>query len=327
MKRYIQLTSFKATITSALLLTLLLTIGCKKEKALEPSNLDEDYFVVKDNPNDPVDHTIYQFYQSTGIASFYNDTIHRRRISDSAGFPRYNYVRLSLNYNLFGATQYRYVRLSSKTNVPACLTVIKDKVLPVLPDNLNIPSILLVDSFINLTPLLYVNSEDGWNAIQGFNTVGIKVVNAGVMTEEEKKTYAGSILAGMAEKRLNSLYAAELQKNFYSITRAAGLTLMEYDIYFGLPFFIFGVDFSTVPPAEQYGYLKYIHIANNWGLDDPLYTAAPANEQSDLRAFLTAIFRYTTAEFNAKYTNDELVLQKFGIVKNMAKRAGFKFAD
>lgn len=327
MKRYIQLTTFQASFTGVLLLTVLLTSGCKKEKALDPSNLDENYFVVKDNPNDPVDHAIYQFYQSTGIASFYNDTIHRRRISDSAGFPRYNYVKLSLNYNLFGASQHRFSYLSSKTNVPACLTVIKEKVLPVLPDNLDIPSILLVDSFMQLQPLLYVEIKDGWNSIHGFNTVGIKVADAGAMNENEKKFYAGSILAGMAEKRLNSLYAAELQRDFYSITRAAGLSLMEYDIYFGLPFFIFGVDFSTVPPAEYFGYLKYIHIANNWGLDDPLYTAAPANEVSDLRAFLTAVFSYSTAEFNTEYTNDELVLQKFGIIKNMAKRAGFKFAD
>ncbi len=53
--------------------------GCKKETALSPTNQDENYLVVKDNPNDPVDHQLYLFYQSTGIAGFYSDTVAKNK--------------------------------------------------------------------------------------------------------------------------------------------------------------------------------------------------------------------------------------------------------
>lgn len=319
MKRYIKL-------CCVLLSAILLTTSCKKEKALEPSNEDENYFVVTDNPNNPVDHSIYQFFTNTGIPVFYKDTIGKKRIPDSAGIARYTYITLSINYGLFGNTQNNYTPLSSKAPIPAFLDLLKEQLLPRMPAGLHFNSILLIDSFIHELPMNNLKFEDGWTTWQAFNTVAIMVKDVTVMNNEEKKMYVSSILAGIADKQINSLYANELQRNFYSISRtAASAVLNGTDIYIGLPFFIF-TDPSSVPAPEKIGFLRYMDVGL-FGIPDPYFTTSPPNEANDLRAFLTASLNYTTQEFNTKYVNEELVLKKYGIIKNIAKQAGFKFPD
>lgn len=80
------------------------------------------------------------------------------------------------------------------------------------------------------------------------------------------------------------------------------------------------------PQPEVLGFIRYAH-ANLLGIPIPEYMMAAPRESDDARAFLTAVFYYSTQEFNDKYVNDELVVKKFGIIKNLAKEAGFRFPD
>lgn len=308
------------SITCMLMTSILITTGCRKEKTPEPSNRDINYFVVNDNPNDPIDHAIYEFYKSTGIPGFYTDTIYKKKVSRENEHPeRFAYVTLSLSYSPLGDGYLDYVPLSSRKHIPGLLNLLQTEVIPKLPPVRLFPCILFVDSFTNYF-ISDIQISHGWCSLPGFNALGMIVKDVEAMSAADKKMYAASIMAGIAEKRINDLMATRVQKEFLSISRevskSQNLFPFELDIYFGWPFLLI---IPSVPPPQDLGFLFYPTF-------DMGGTKTPnmLRETDDIRGFLTAIFYYTDEEFAALHTNETLVLKKFSIMRNMAKEAGFK---
>lgn len=320
----------KLKITNTILLPCLavcmLAVSCRKEKTPEPSKLDEDYFVVEDNPADPVDHARYQFYTSTGIASFYNDTIASYRIEDMGGQPRYSYVTLSLNYTLLGTAAITFKPISHKERIPAVLDLLEENVYPVLPEKVSIPSIFFVDTFATSLSLRGVETSHGWTSLWGFNTIGITVLDVATMSSDEKKMYGASILAGIAEKQLNKVAAGKLQTDFFSISRAVPSVIktMGLDIYLGIPLSFLPP--ASIPAPRTLGLLRFTVYGLANPPNSPTYTTLP-RESDDIRAFLTAAFYYTTQEFTALYGSDALIMNKYNIIRNFAKTAGFRLPE
>jgi hypothetical protein len=321
MKLYIHQKPATCTLTCCLLACMLLTVSCRKEKIPDPSNLDKNYFVIEDNPNDPIDHSIYEFYKKTGIAVFYNDSIYKMRVSKENETPaRYTYIKLSLNYAPLGASNIYFEPLKLRTNIQPLLQLLETDMIPKLPSASSIPSLYLIDSF-SLSTIRSIQLSHGLTAIYGFNTVGIKVEDIETMNNEERKMYAASILAGIAVKKLTDLYAARLQKDFFSISRAAAITFVPQDIYSGYLWLLL-VAPGTEPVPQDIGLLFYPIFNSTFGdfFTMPL-------EADDIRAFLTAAFYYTTQEFTNLHPNETLVLKKFGIIRNIVREAGFKIPD
>lgn len=305
-----------------LLAIMMTTQSCRKEMAIEPTNLDENYFVVNDNPNDPIDHLMYEFYKNTGIACFYNDTISKKQISKDGEVPaRYAYTKLSLEYAPLGKSYVYFDRLTSKSNIPAFLTLLQEEVIPKLPSNLIIPSIFLIDSLGLSYPSTNILISQGWTAQYGFNTIGIAVKNVTAMSSEERRVYAASILAGIAVKRISERYAGHLQKEFFSISREAVKNLIPVDVYLGYPY-LFMLSPDIVPQPEEIGFLFH----GTFLLGDMAVPSTP-RESDDIRAFLTAAFCYTNQKFSERYDNATHVLQKFGIIRSLLRDVGFNFPD
>lgn len=319
--------TFNITVTRPLfccLLATLLATSCRKEKMPAPSGLDEDYFVVKDDPGDPVQHARYEFYKSTGIASFYNDTINKKQVGEIDGKPRYTYYTLSMDYQFYGNTSMSFKLVSDKTLIPIFLDLLKTDLLPRLPEAVSFPSILMLDSvYYSGFPALNIQIEDGWTSMQGFNTIGICVKDVASMGNDEKRLYVASMLAGIAEKRLNDQVPEKLQQEFFSISRAISNSIMPaWDIYFGIAF-MFMYPAGNQPAANTLGILKYPRVK--------LGEAPPMNDlvsmpraTDDLRAYLTAALYYTEEEFTNLYPGNTPILKKFTIIRNIVRDAGFK---
>ena len=307
-------------LASILLAGMLLTVSCRKEKTPEPSNIDKNYFVIEDNPNDPIDHAIYEFYKSTGFATFYSDTIGRKKISRENEIPaRYAYVTLSLDYAPLSNLNVNSIPLSSRERIPPLLTLIREELVPKLPPDKLFPSILLLDSF-SIYAFIDIQISHGWSALHGFNTLGVIAKDVEAMNSSERKMYAASILAGIAEKKINQLMSARIQKDFLSISREAskGLFPFEVDIYYGIPF-MYLLPPGTEPPPQNLGFLFYPTFSLQ-GIPVP----SMLREPDDIRGFLTAVFCYTEEEFASLHANETLVLKKFGLMRSYAKEAGFK---
>ena len=310
-----------STITCCLIALLLSVVSCRKENALVPSDEDENYLVVKDNPNDPVDHAIYEFYNATGIAGFCNDTIHRKHIGNNEGQPKYTYITLSLSYTFFSKQSINFKPVSKKNRIPALLHLLKQEFLPGLPENFQIPSLFFVDSIWTLHPEQNIDIADGWTSFHGFNTVAISVKDVEAMNADEQRMYLSSLLAGLAERRLKRDAYQHVSRDFFSISRTAAKAMTPTDIYSGTPFVLLGI--NTVPPAQNLGFMKYFKNAFAiWlGMPDPV---APPGESEDLRAFLTAAFYYTPQEFESINAGKTLILKKFNAIRDIALNAGFR---
>lgn len=302
-----------------LLAAVSLSLSCRKEKPLEISDEDTNFFVIRDNPSDPVDHAMYKFYERTGVASYYTDTIHKKLVSKAGEFPeRYAYVTISLTYHPMGENTFKFARLSSREPIPAILDLIEDQVLPGLPSTGSMPSILFIDHFEFFWQYVNTQLADGLTAIRGFKTVGVVVKDVEAMSSTEKRMYAASLLAGIAEKAITSAYKANLESDFFDVTNEAWPGPLSSPLYIGLPL-MFMTDPASVPTAESIGVLRYPTVDFSGMILESMHI-----EDTDLRSFLTALFYYTEQEFTELHADHPLVLKKYGVVKELAQRSGFK---
>jgi hypothetical protein len=298
---------------------MLFFTACKKEATLEESNEDVNYFVRTDNPADPVDHALFQFYEQTGIAGFYNDTIHRKLISrPEEKVERYDYTRLALTYALQGEVATGFTYLSNKNFLPELLPFMQNQVLTALPSNESIPSLFFIDSFYKFSTPLDKKIEYGWTAIYGLNTVGVVVKDVSIMNDSEKEVYRASILAGIAEKWLLLTHASVLQTEFYQITRNLLKTVNTSANYVFLPYELL-VPVNRIPQPEAMGLLYHpLALAPN------IPKVVMPTESIDIRAFMTAAFLYSEEDFQEKYDAYPAVIQKFKVVRELLLKTGFK---
>ncbi|NML21678.1 hypothetical protein HHL16_12375 [Pseudoflavitalea sp. G-6-1-2] len=292
----------------------LLLAACKKESALQPSGIEETILTVKDNPNDPVDHAIYQFFQRTGIPCYYNDTLAKKEIGVFNGVPRYYYTRLTLAYS--GAagrdTAYKYNITSDKSKVLPMLQLLEHDLMPRIPSSVKLFSVLFVEDLAVRKNYIPTYPElTALNSYGGFNTMAMRIVNPDTFSVESKKKYLAEALGTACYKRLTTLTDIDLN-DFYSISRKA----------FGDE--IYNTEFTSWFPdqnrkPEEFGLILYYPVFE-------IFILTPMPED-DLRSFLDAVFLYSTAEFNALYQQYPLVIKKFKLLKDFAKQIGFQFPD
>lgn len=315
--------NIRPAITVMLLIHFVST-GCRKEKTPEPTRLDENYLVVKDNPNDPVDHQIFQFYQSTRIPCYYNDTVSKKQVGvSSTGVPQFSVQVLTLSYNPLGASGTEILPTQYKQFIPAILELLKTELIPRLPAGIFIPSIIFVDSFRLDQPVLFEDPWKGWDAYHGFNTVAIKCRDVAAMNAAQKKLYIASILAGISARKIINTLNPELQKDFYKISRDLAMPEFQMDVYTSYP-----IDFilPVIPEAEHYGFLHYVPFHLKIDDFEMTYTYTP-REEGDLRVFLVEALYNTTAAFNSKYDPYPAIKEKFRILKAIASNTGLQFPD
>ena len=291
---------------------VLLLASCKKEGALQPVNAEENLLVVKDNPSDPVDHAIYQFYQSTGIPCFYNDTISRKEAGLSNGVPRYSYTKLIVNWSpAMGADTFTQFRLPlEKTSLLPMLQLLKEELLPQVPEQIPVHSILFADTVFTypVIPAPNYPPKTELNAWAGLNTLVIRIVNPDTMSVDSKKFYINSILQALCAKKLANTPAINLPATFFSISRTA----FKNEIY--------TIDFTIQFPdgdkkPEDFGLIFFYDIFGYF---------ITCSEQEDLRMFLEVIFNNTSAELISRYAAYPVILEKINVLRAIVRSAGFQ---
>lgn len=305
------------TVHSYLVFLLALSmVACKKEAVPQPSNEEEFYLTVKDNPSDPVDHAIYEFYKATGIPLYYNDTVAREQVSDSAGIPIYTYQRLAIRYSPVGTqVNINFVLLAEKELVLPMLPFLKDSLLPKIPAVFPLQSLLLVQSSSQrVTGGLSPRRN---KPFAGFNTLMLNVVDPGTMTDSTKKKYIADVLATLAYKMLKPNYEARLEADFHSITKS---TTSSPLVYVQL--------LSTLSPdgngtLEDFSFLPIRFMPAL----APGYTP---RQDDDLVAYMELVFFYNdhaTTNFETEYAAFPLMVKKFKAIKKILKEIGFRITD
>ena len=334
------------------------------EEDLTPSNVDKNWLIIEDNPNDEVDHRRYLLFEEFGMPIYYNDTIGKEEITYAHGgtYTRYEILQTfyrpsSLDGNMYGG-HFSLCPLDRKQDLLPALDMLETTILPRLSDKMLITSILLVDTLtVSITG---IGEGEPMTNYKGFNTWLIGNVFAiNTMSVEERDEYGIDLLIDLTQQN-NALLAEEFyavaEENFgakysessdYTYAYPVGDgSDMELD-YFGFPFAINVAElFAGIALEEMIDYvphkitdLDYLNMPEDICLETygficpcrepepgtPKYLWFVPTQAMDYNAFCQALFDYTPDEFRAKYADYPLVLEKYEIVKRGFEDYGFSF--
>ena len=171
--------------------TVLLLWNCSDDD--NPTSFYEEvnWFEIKDNPNDALDHLIYLVYKETGIPIFYNDTIgSETKGPDAEGNSIVRYEILNLTSD---KRDIKYDLPKSRNNVRLGVEVLR-KVIKEMPRDFYIHSFLLTES-------LRKDEGNPWiqpvylNIYRGLSTVAIgKMDEIGEMSLAEIDKFTDDIV-------------------------------------------------------------------------------------------------------------------------------------
>ena len=301
----------------------LLVAGCGKDKDLSPSGLDRNWFAVEDS-SDPVDHLRYEIYSQTGIALFRNDTIGSiDRGLDALGNPYVYYEVLDVNYAITSRTEVATYELSEDDDaVIAGLELMRDRVIPILPEKLYPRCFLLVG---RLDIDQKKNRKGEASAYRGMMTTAVGRLNSiKTMPEAEKKRLAAEIAAEVISVYLVNERATELE-DFYAKADAStqgGDKISLYDYVYDIK----ETNSSATSPVfkdwKQYGFLVYDTSDTSFNDTAGSRSYKTVGQRRDVETFLVEVLLGDDDGFGTTYADYPPILEKYALLKALWAEIG-----
>lgn len=287
-------------ILYSLLGACLFFAACEKESAPSPSLEDRDWFVIEDNPSDPLDHLIYTVYETTGIPVFYSDTIgQEERGVDENGKPYMYQENLNVFYEIRNSnSKGDYEKSDNAADITRGVEFLRDYVIPRLKPEYTPLSYFLVNTL----------TLDAWsstsNVYRGMRTTVIAgLAELKDMSEQELQGLATEAVAAELSVYLYNKYDAELQA-FYSVSN---------DI-FGKNIYGMKLSRSTVPSTKT--------VKETYGIIEWTKTTLPT-ELQDVSIYLKWVLADNKMVFEEKYGDYSYVLDKYDILRKLVVSLGF----
>lgn len=288
--------------------------NCTDDDDSHSTYTDVNWFEIKDNPNDELQHLTYLIYKESGIPIFYNDTIgSEERGIDANGNPIIYYEILNVGYQLSSTnTNLAYGISKNTNNLKLGIELLRDKVIARLPAKVHIPSFLLVDTLNYMDFHGYRRIEA--DCYSGFMTTAIgRMERIHEMTEREKAVFSGEILGTVIGNYLNNKYDKQLEE-FYTVSRS--IRIEDPYGYGRYDYGMYDVNLeSSTGEKEEFGFL--IESKNKIGY--PGYNYTTPKEIDDLISFIAAYYTWDESEFKQAYEPYEHVLAKYAWIKSFMK--------
>lgn len=286
---------------------LLLATSCDKNDEAFPTDKDRDWFEMKDDPNNPLPHSIYAIYKETGISIYYNDTIGwEDRGIDLNGNPLIHYEILDPFYTLASNSSGKdatFVLHRDEENIMGTVILLKETVIARLPEYMYPRSLLIVDSLqtTDYTPRPLIIRK-------GLMTSLVQVIIE--QTEEEKVVWGANIASTLVANYLMDT-PNEKFNAFFDVSGKVlegGISAYKVDMMMGMPNFVedIGLLGFLVYSAEKDSYPPYMY-----------YTP---DQKEDLRSYLAAYYQYTDQEFKAEYGDYPLVIKKYEMIREIVNQ-------
>lgn len=306
----------------------LIASSCGKDDILAPSGFERNWLVVENNSSDPIDQLRYQIFKDTGIPIYYNDTLGSYQRLGYDGKYHTEYEVLKAFYTpgsqkpIEGNANYDLAK--DKNAYIPFVEYLRDEIIPMVPKSLYVASFLLVDTLV---------SPSGTLAHKGFNTITVGGIEEfSTMETGTKKLLKGAVLRSMVYGSLMNREALWLEEVFYNLS------------YKTNPYSTLGIYSTGVGPLEKRivrkAWEKYVPakpVAEQklapLGFLVPLTPPRPGlaetewdtpTKEKDVISYCEAIFTYSTAELNAKYT-EPVILAKFKALREKLEEYGFIF--
>lgn len=296
--------------------------ACDTENDLEPSGAERNWLIVEDNPNDPIDHQRYLIFKDSGIPIYYNDTVgSEQRFSPTKQWYTY-YEILQVFYSPGSATPIErnanFQLVEVRENISPVLDFLQTEVLSMIPEEIYVPSILLVDT---------LNSPSGTVAHKGLNTIVLSNVRRfASMNDVEKKAYKGAALRALVASSLVALESEWLEENFYELSYATNPDNKSYIYSTATTGYMVYRAAQGYPIEEQtLATLGFIGTRTkpSAGSAERLWTVP--EKYQDVNQYCEAIFAFTEDEFIALHGEKPVVMAKYYVLRGKIEEYGFTF--
>ncbi len=299
------------------LIACLWLVSCdKKEDRVEPSNADKNWFEIKDNPSDELDHLIYQVYKETGVSILYNDTLGYETRYDGYGNPYLRYEKIRLGYALMYSapgTQ-KYKLATDRQGVLEMVQLINDYVLPVMPPVALPMSYLVVGELTETQQGATVSIP----VYRDITTTLVRIDTVERMSEGEKVIAAAKIIGGGVYSYLVRYLTAKELNEFYDITNFLTVPGLSDNVpgsgakYPRYATASYQVSKGVSPNPETYGFLYWFSVTST--------TYRSIREIDDFMSYIALFFSTEEAEVQERYKNFPVVLKKYEVVKKMIEK-------
>lgn len=284
------------------------------------SNLDKDWYVIVDNPDDAVDHERFLIYDRYGISVYYNDTIGSEIRRDRWGND-YRYYELLQIFYAPGSEKPEgsFTLVEDKDELLPVLTYARERVFDRVPEAMRSVPVLFV---ADLTCAEFADAD----FYRGFSSLVVKSIpDFGTLTDEERRELDVRLLGGLFYGVLVTQEAGWLASDFYPVSR--GLNPDEYtDVYSSVGTWggqtvynaCYGTDLELT--LNALGFLQPLEESDL--PEEEWYTPTPT---LDVMSYAGLLFRNTAAEVERQYASYPVVLQKYRMMREKAESYGFTF--
>ena len=312
-----------AKIVIALLLGWCIFLGCEDENIVSEPSYYENFWEIKDNPNDPVQHRAFEIYQKYGVPVFLNDTIGKIFVKvDIHGDSVFRYETIDLNWN-FSSESYNspythtYIKETDKCLVALELAA---KYLETIPAGIYPFSMLLTEKTVRPSISGDVTSISSGIFFRTLLLSDILKQN----TDAKVKKYINKIMIDVILNKMDD----NAVNNFSKVSASKHYDVKWEKLEPNLPD-NFDPDILTDPNAleedkkavrDVLGKYGFVSNYEQLDFDDDgelvYFDCTPPYPDIDLQGYINEIVSVTPEEFERRWGNYPLVMQKYEFIRD-----------
>ena len=310
-------------IVIALLLGWCIFLGCEDENIVSEPSYYENFWEIKDNPNDPVQHRAFEIYQQYGVPVFLNDTIGKIFVKvDIHGDSVFRYETIDLNWN-FSSESYNtpythtYIKETDKCLVALELAA---KYLETIPAGIYPFSMLLTEKTVRPSMSGDVTSISSGIFFRTLLLSDVLKQN----TDAKVKKYINKIMIDVILNKMDD----NAVNNFSKVSASKHYDVKWEKLEPNLPD-NFDPDILTDSNALEedkkavrdvlgkYGFVsnyEQLDFDDDWEL--VYFDCTPPYPDIDLQGYINEIVSVTPEEFKRRWGNYPLVMQKYELIRD-----------
>lgn len=310
-------------IVIALLLGWCIFLGCEDENIVSEPSYYENFWEIKDNPNDPVQHRAFEIYQKYGVPVFLNDTIGKIFVKVNIhGDSVFRYETIDLNWN-FSSESYNtpythtYIKETDKCLVALELAA---KYLETIPAGIYPFSMLLTEKTVRPSMSGDVTSISSGIFFRTLLLSDVLKQN----TDAKVKKYINKIMIDVILNKMDD----NAVNNFSKVSASKHYDVKWEKLEPNLPD-NFDPDILTDSNALEedkkavrdvlgkYGFVsnyEQLDFDDDWEL--VYFDCTPPYPDIDLQGYINEIVSVTPEEFKRRWGNYPLVMQKYELIRD-----------
>ncbi len=310
-------------IVIVLFLGWCLFIGCEDENIESEPSYYENFWEIKDNPNDPVQHRAFEIYQKYGIPVFLNDTIGKMFVKiDIHGDSIFRYETIDLNWNFTSesySTPYTHTYIKGTDK---CLMALElaAKYLETIPASIYPFSMLLTEKTVRPDMSGGVTSISSGIFFRTLLLSDVLKQNTDVKVEK----YINKIMIDVILNKIDD----NAVDNFSKVSDPDDYDVKWEELEPDLPE-NFDPDILTDPDALEedkkvvrdvlgkYGFVssyEQLDFDDDW--EYVYFDCTPPYPDSDLQGYINEIISVSPEEFERRWGNYPLVMQKYEFIRD-----------